>query len=315
MHKPNLEIDVEAYESEHIERVLAAITTHFQESFDIFSKPIQKELSISIPSDSPFRITHAKSKKSSTPQFLTKIFSDSIKSFENEHERYKSFFDIDALMEYEIDPNSFKGNLRRECPIIRRCLNSPEREMERYKAHFQQKTGEELWRVITNIIKFGLSFNEQFDSNKHESVIAVQELGLDELLMDEYISYQVIGGGIKSHFLYSLYPHAFANRSQNALWALYFLSGKESFGLKDDSEFLMIDTDKGTTQQNYHYPYDLFAFYALKIFLLLKQACNKLNLSLEQRYRYVYLDTFLESIASHHENDIHTLKRAAEYAE
>jgi hypothetical protein len=315
MHKPNLEIDHAVYEPNHISTVLAEITAHFPGYFEFFSKPVPKELSISIPSDSPFRITHSKYKKSSAPQLLTKNFTDAIASFENEHEKYKSFFDIDALMEYEIDPNSFKGNLRRECPIIRRCLNSPEREMERYKAHFQQKPGEELWRVTTNIIKFGISFNKQFDTNKHESITTVPDLGLAELLLDDYISYQVIGGGIKSHFLYSLYPYAFANRSQNALWALYFLSGKGSFGLKDDSEFLMIDTENGTTQQNYHYPYDLFAYYALKVYLMLKQSCTKLNVFLEPRYRYIYLDSFLASITSHHENDITTLKRAADYAE
>src|SRR6476661_1370211 len=51
----------------------------------------------------------------------------------------------------------------------------------------------------------------------------------------------VIGGGIKSHFLYSRYPYAFPNRSQNALWALYFLTDKKEFGFDDGSEFLMID--------------------------------------------------------------------------
>ena len=92
-------------------------------------------------------------------------------------------------------------------------------------------------------------------------------LDLSDLNDDEtYTAYGVIGGGIRSHFLYSLYPHAFPNRSQNAVWSLYFLSGKQDFGLADASEFVMIDikSENMKTQQNYFYPYDLFAFYALK---------------------------------------------------
>jgi hypothetical protein len=145
----------------------------------------------------------------------------------------------------------------------------------------------------------------------------VTDLGLTELLDEDYIVYGVIGGGIKSHLLYSLYPNALPNRSQNAVWALYFLTGKKDFGFSDGSEFLMIDTDEdhSVTQQNYQYPYDLFAYYALKLYLMLKDACAKKGIKLNAQWRYVYLDAFLNHVVEKHQAEIEVLKGTGEYAE
>src|SRR5262249_28275560 len=128
------------------------------------------------------------------------------------------------------------------------------------------------------------------------------------LSKEDYNAYGVIGGGIRSHFLYSLYPNAFPNRSQNSIWALYFLTGKEDFGFHDGSEFLMIEADNRTTQQNYHYPYDLFGFYALHIYKMLKTSCAEQGIELQGRYRYIYLDAFFNHIAQVHQEDIRLLK-------
>jgi hypothetical protein len=149
-----------------------------------------------------------------------------------------------------------------------------------------------------------------FDPVEHERAKAVDDLGLSGLRGDDYTAYGVIGGGIRSHFLHGLYPHVFPSRSQNAIWALYFLSGKKDFGLSEASEFLMIDvkSEDMKTQQNYFYPYDLFAYYALNVWRFLKTACAARRLTLDATYRYVYVDAFFDHVAETHQSAIDLLK-------
>jgi hypothetical protein len=74
-----------------------------------------------------------------------------------------------------------------------------------------------------------------------------------------------------------------------------------------DSEFLMIDVKESTTQQNYFYPYELFAFYAHQIFQLLKAEAEDLDVYLDPEYRYVIVDSFLSFVADSHESEINLL--------
>lgn len=280
MHRPDIELGERGYEPAHIKQVLAELEKNFPRyAKSFFRKP------------------------------GTNAFADEIEKFEQAQPKYETFLDISGLEEYEDDPAAFKGDTKKNCPIIRRCLQSQEKEMELYKKKFNAATGQELLSVTLNIAKFGKKFMKHFDDRTHEHSKTVDDLGLSTLLEEGYTAYGVIGGGIRSHFLYSLYPSAFPNRSQNAVWALYFLSGKKDFGFRDASEFLMVEADKGVTQQNYHYPYDLFAFYALKLYLMLKGAASEMDYRFQKKYRYIYLDTFFEHVAALHHEDIAVLKR------
>lgn len=220
---------------------------------------------------------------------------------------------MQTLEDFALVPNSFKNRVKSDCPIIRRCINSRDEAMKKYKKDFNLSTGQRLLQVTTNIVKFGHEYVEDFDHEEYETCETVDDLELWELLEEDYTAYGVIGGGIKSHFLYNLFPYAFSNRSQVAIWALYFLSDKKQFGLVDDSEFLMIDVDHGTTQQNYFYPYDLFSFYALKLYLMLKEACAKKGYHFDDDYRYIYLDKFLNFVVEEHRGDIDALMGMGEY--
>lgn len=131
----------------------------------------------------------------------------------------------------------------------------------------------------------------------------------------EYGCTGVIGYGIQSSLLFGKYPRMFAHRSQNAIWSLYFITDRKDFGLKYDSEFLMIQPKYSTCEQNYFYPADLFGFYALKLFLLLKQACGEKGIRFYDRYRYIYLTAFTDYIANSHRKDIDTLKWSSDHVE
>lgn len=288
MQKPDVDLGGRAYEPKHIQAVLTEIGKHFPKYFNSFC---------------------------SSAADVKKAFAKAIQEWEQDAPSYEEFLDLDSLEEYDDDPNSFKNALKRECPIIRRCLNSLANEMKKYKKSFNLSTGRDLLSTTTNIVQFGIDHIASFDHKDHEKASEVDSLGLSELLEEDYVAYGVIGGGIKSHFLYSRFPHAFPNRSQNALWALYFLTDKKEFGFEDGSEFLMIDTDEEhpTTQQNYHYPYDLFAYYALCIYRMLKDALAKKGVVLQDEWRYVYLDTFFNHVAEKHLDDINVLKGTGEY--
>src|SRR5262249_28786553 len=149
---------------------------------------------------------------------------------EEEHYDYVDFLAPDSLEEYEDDPNAFKGALRSKCPIVRRSLNSPSDEMKKYKKAFNFAKGRDLLTTTLNIVAFGEQHMKGFDEPAHERTQAVDGLDLADLLEEDYVAYGVIGGGIRSHLLYSLNPNAFPNRSRAAVWALYFLSGKSDFG-------------------------------------------------------------------------------------
>lgn len=303
-----------AYETDHIDKVLREVRANFPAFFKSFGSG-QEEEETPLFENSNFKVITSNKKKANVKIELTKQFQADIDDFESDQPCYEVFFDIERLEEEDDDPNKFKKSLSKEIPIINRCLNSNAREMKRYKSEFFKKSGRELLNVTYNIILFGNEFIETFNEQKHEKVKSVEELGLSELLSDEYISYNVIGGGIKSHFLYSLFPNAFPNRSQNALWSMWYLTDKKDFGFQDGSEFLMIDLDKGSTQQNYHYPYDLFSFYALQVYLLLKEECSKHGVLLQDKYRYIYLDTFFNHITQVKQAEITDLKKSGDYEE
>lgn len=240
------------------------------------------------------------------------LFDDAVWQFENEQESYQELLDLDLLAEYEDDPNAFKSDLRSRCPIIRRCLNSKSEEMKDFKARFRITAGSDLLKVITSIVSFGDEYMKSFDDTKYMSCEDVECTGMSKLQEKEFYSPGVIGEGIKSHILYSLYPSAFANRSRFAIWDLYFLSGRKDFGLRDGSEFIMInDYTKDNLLHNYFYPYDLFDFYALQLFRKLQDAAAT-KYYFDASLRFVYLDTFLNHVRELHKEDIRYLSVAEE---
>lgn len=311
MIRPNMDLGERAYEPAHMAKVLSKILANFPKFFQSFSTD-KDELVIDNPN---FVVIQSKNKKSTAKAVLAEKFQKAIDEFEKEQPSYKAFFDLENLEEYEDDPNTFKKDFAKKVPIMNRCLNSNAKEMKRYKSEFNMKKGRELLDVTTNIISFGNDYVSNFDEGSHEKTDEVEDLELSELLTDKYISYQVIGGGIKSNFLHSLFPHAFSYRSQNAIWALWYLTDKEDFGFADGSEFLMVDLEVGNIQQNYHYPYDLFSFYALKLYLALKESCNREGIIFNSKYRYIYLDVFLNHITEINQPEINDLKKKGEYEE
>jgi len=239
------------------------------------------------------------------------IIAEAYENFEKDRQKYIDIFDKETLDEWGDDPASFKSKvLKQECPIIHSTIyNKRAKELDKYRYEFSVADPEKLLHTVCNLCDFANEYmTEIYDKDDYEYAHSYDELGFECLDTEDYTVYGVIGGGIKSHMLYKLYPAAFPNRSRNAIWALWYLTNKEKFGCVMDSEFIMIDIDKNIAQQNYFYPYELFSFYALAIFNLLAAKAKEMNVYIDPEYRYVIVDAFFDYVASVNNEEISLLK-------
>jgi len=173
--------------------------------------------------------------------------------------------------------------------MIRKTLNSKDKSLDQFKIKFNRCNANFLLEVMTNIASYVDEYPEQWDGYDYNGDYKIEDLVEGDLLEQSIFDTTgygvdgVIGGGIKSYIAHKLLPQYFPHRSREAIWALWYLTDKKDFGCEQDSEFLMILTDKVITQQNFYYPYRLFGVYSYFIFRLLLESYNELD---------VYLMTF-----------------------
>jgi len=192
---------------------------------------------------------------------------------------------------------------------------SQDEVMDDYKAAFNRVSGRALLDTVRNLAQFGKDYAQDFDGTLHEQIGDYSQLALKTLDENTHSCAGVIGYGIQSNFLYMLYPNVFAYRGQVSVWALFFLSDKKTFDFDGGSEFVIYYPKYGTGEQNFLYPPELFGFYALKIYLMLKKACQGAGITFDDSYRYVYLNTFLRHVASMHTDDIKCLTHSSDSVE
>ncbi|MCM1090197.1 MAG: hypothetical protein NC092_03995 [Butyrivibrio sp.] len=311
-------IDVEesCYDYEHIQKVLGEIKKNFEGYFQRFLETnagngltdgeftkLQKKFGIDEKCIKPM----SDQKLSNNYKV---IIEESLDKYEKDKDDYLKIMDMELLEDLVDDADYFKSKiLKNECPIIRKTLaNRKAKELDKYRGNFRHADADWLLQVVTNLCEFADEYAENYDEEEYESHETYEDLNMSLLDTDDYTAYGVIGGGIKTHMLYKVYPGLFPNRSRSALWALWYLSGKTKYDCTMDSEFLMIDVDKNVTQQNYFYPYTLFVYYAFEIYKLLRDKAVELNANVDPDYRYVIVDAFLEYVALEHDADISFMK-------
>lgn len=310
--------DVEpvCYENSHVSKVVETIKRNFDGYFQRF---LETEAGSCIILEDFDKLREKfgsgkleGSKKNDKTKKIKSIIIESIDEFEKDRTAYEEIFDLELLEEYrdDDDAETFKSKtLRNECPIIRKTLvNKKAKKLGKYRAAFSHIDPYELLDVVINLCKFAEEYKGDYNEENYERYESYEDLGLEVLDTDEYTAYGVIGGGIKTMMLYKVNPSLFPSRSRNALWAMWFLSGKENFGCETDSEFIMIDIYKNIVQQNYFYPYELFAYYAYIIYKLIKEKAEELEVSIDTNYRYVIVDAFFDYVAKEHDDEISFLK-------
>lgn len=315
MYYPN-DIEDLCYEGDHIEKVWSelkqSIPAYFQKYIDtegghtIVDSDIEK-LAAKFGSTSK-----PKNKPKDVRKILERLSREAIEDFEKDRKPYREILDLEALEEYKFDVNSFKNTiLKNQIPIIRKTLlNKQAKELDKFRAAFNTAQPGHLFEITSNIVSLANEWRtDWYNGQTFESINSVDDLDYHQLDEEAYTAYGVIGGGIKSHYIFKLFPEMYPNRSREAVWALYYLSDKKNLGCTQDSQFLMIDTKEGTTQQNYFYPYGLFAFYALRIFNNLKQLYSQHQINLPTEYRFVLVDSFLSFVSRSHQSEIDLLKQ------
>lgn len=320
-YNPKDQISVEeiCYEPAHINEVLKEIQKNLPE---YFQKYLETEGG-AMPTDAVVSDLAAKFGSTSKPKAkakdVTKILralqAEAIDRFERDREDYKEILDIESLKEYALDVPSFKNKVLHDMvPIIRKTLqNKAAKELDKFRVKFNHAQPGDLFNAVNNIVGLAEDWKKNwYDSRTFEKLSNYEDLGYDELDEEKYVVYGVIGGGIKSQFIYKLHPEMYPSRSREAVWALYYLTRKKTFGCNQESEFLMINAEEGTTQQNYFYPYGLFSYYALQIYYELKKLFAQHNLNIEVDYRFVVVDAFLSFVAQQHQDEINLLKQTSE---
>jgi len=310
-HEKVRSVEEKCYDQNHVDKVMEVIKKVFPIYFNNF---LECEAGDSITINDVQRIekyfgVDGTSKKKSTnlTKNLKNIIIKANHDFEKDREAYIELFDYEALAEYEDDIHTFKSKaLKNECPIIRHTIqNKRAKVLDKYRADFYASNAAELHKVVLNLSTFAVNYIETvYAPDEYDKIVFYKDLELSDLDTNEYTVYGVIGGGIKSHMLYKVQPSVFPNRSRFAIWALWYLTEKNTFGCEMDSEFLMIDTKATTTQQNYFYPYELFAFYAHQIFQLLKKRAVKMEVNPDPASRYILVDAFLTFVAECHIDEI-----------
>lgn len=310
-------VEDECFQVKHIQKVLDKIKENFQGYFDKFLESQQSHVPqdrIDTLHDRFIVDSEGKHLVLDRSRACRELFEEAISDFEKDKKAYVDLFDQELLEEYEDDPQQFKScALKIDTPVIRKTLrNLYAEQLDKYRAAFARANAVDLLTVVSRLSKFSEDYlQNKYNAETFEDIVYYKDFNLTVLDTEEYTVHGVIGGGIKSTMLFKNYPDVFSSRSRLAVWALWYLVGKQKFGCKMDSEFLMIDLKQNSVQQNYFYPYELFEFYALQIYLLIKNAAKRLGVEVNSAYRFVYVDAFLSFIALDHIQEINDLSKSS----
>lgn len=297
-----------ATDHEHIALVKAAIEKTFDHYFERFVAECQPKAGVAAAAAVLSTKFKVKSEPLDPAPGVRQRFAGAIDAYRKEADRYRGFFNEETLDEYrQSDPKIFKRDLAqvRNCRIIADCVKSPREDMRLWQAKFAGRSAVELLDVFTNLFNAAVEYSASCERSAYAAANCREDLQLDQFDNDETLRADgVVGNGIKSYVLYHLFPDVFPICARQALFALYFLSNKEHFGLESGtSEFLMIDDTRPekqirTMEHNYWYPYSLLTWHRLELSRLIESRCAKLGIAMDPNWRYVYTSPFVESIVS-----------------
>ena len=259
---------------DHIAEVWSAIDASLPQYWDSFVESV-------VPPDPAAQLatkfkTSSKKVPGEVGRILAHLFEKAVHDYEKEAQKYRRFFDLEALDEYHDDPNAFKQALARDVPIIAKTLRNRRTELKEWQKSFRMARAKDLLAVFESVLDFIAEWREAHPIDQYIQQAFESEpsgFGLDPLDDDETMSIaNVVGMGIKSIVLFHLDPARLPPRGRYGLYGLYFLSKMQDFGLPSrSSEFLMVNDINPSPDgsivmdHNYWYPYGLFSLYSLRV--------------------------------------------------
>lgn len=223
-------------------------------------------------------------------------FAASFKEYADELQIYERLLSAELLDDFGENPGGFKDYLKRECPVIRSTLNAPGEEFDRYRTAFKHTSGEALLKSVRGIAAFAREYIAEGGPERHDTATALEDLDLEgvETLGAE----GVIGTGIMSLFMHMISPAYFPVRSKDGLIGIYFLTGKK-YGLLLVERPERMGRDEGLPliETNWKYPYERFVSHSAVVYRRLKEAIVAAGHSVDEKFRYRYVEAFLSFIA------------------
>ncbi|WP_347840001.1 hypothetical protein [uncultured Draconibacterium sp.] len=295
-------------QDEHVEIVIKAIDEKTNKYFKRITSSLMSETTSAFVSE----------------QFVwSQVFSENIEKYNKDAKPYLNFFSEESMDEFEEidDPKAFKSELKKDCPIIRKSLMSKLEEMQEWKEQFTCSKPNELLDAFANFLDFARNYVSEVSKINYDDLHALEDF--KELCAfsedPDYGLQSVIGAGIKTTVLYNLNPQYLNKSVRRTLYGLYFLTIDIHEILPSrTSEFIMMDDTKGYAskrgssynlkiEHNYWYPFNLFMFYSKYIYDKLIVLFKDLKINLDTKYRYVYVNIFLELICKEHQEAIKTM--------
>lgn len=239
-----------------------------------------------------------------------------IKSNEKLKEKYDTLFSLDAMEEYESDPDGFKAViLKKDTDVIKNILMSKSKVLNEWKSKFYASKARILLDTFQNLTSFGGDYDGLMDEQVLNEVNSIKDTNLS-VMIDEgcYLS-GVIGTGILANILNHMYPRIFPGNFKIGMFSLYFLSGRAGIEMGSrSSEFLMVKDDMHSktgifeSDHNYYFSYDVFALYSLRIYRYLENKANeRFGMIFPRDYRYLLTNSYFNFIGDENKESIQTL--------
>lgn len=232
------------------------------------------------------------------------------------NDKYVKIFSSDLMEEYQEDVEGFKGHtLNKECPVIFHTWHSKAVALKDWKNQYKITKPQELYDVFYNIMDFASEYNEEFSEAKLNEIDKIDNNNLRGVAEDGCYLRGVIGTGIISTILNSMYPRVFPGHFKIGLFALYMLSAQSTLDMKtNSSEFIMVKDDAHSktgvieAEHNYYYSYATFGLYSLRIYRVLsEEIARRFALTFPDEYRYVLTNDFYGYVFEKNKEGIKTL--------
>lgn len=224
----------------------------------------------------------------------------------HETEKYTRFFNQYVKDESISNSKQFRNNLGKYCPIFHGAVNSTTQLLNSWKREFHHCDCDMLYRTLYNIGLTVRNYDLLFTEEKIKEMKVWEDNKLIDMDDDDNRCYLtgVIGYGVMSTIAYNLKPRLFPGNFKQGVFSLYFLSGREPLDMPTEtSEFIMVkDMETSKTgiiesDHNYFFPYEVYAYYSLKIYNWLRYSIYKnLQYLFPSENRYVLTNDFYSFI-------------------
>lgn len=238
--------------------------------------------------------------KNKIASWTTKISDDIIE--------FQGFLGKEKWKIFEQFPQVFKDNNFKKLWTVNAALTTPDPELKRYQDAYNNMPGEDMFKKFKEIVlRAEKYFVEIGTSLDYYTVKSVEDLQQDFFNDEEMFLKGVIGLGIRSEFLLKFFPATFTLMTRRSHWAMYILTNSEEFILQQKGYGKYRGKIRYVNQFQYDYP--RFSFYNIIVLEKLIEYCQKFDVSIDEKYRFGYINLLLSDIHEFKKDAVEELKK------